>query len=133
MGPSFVIDKFEFLRGGVWHVRPFKGLVTFLVGHSKSGKSTAIEALLYPLGHQQVRLVFRIAGTRWQATRSGPDARARVELKNLDDCSGPGRSYPVSPGKARPVPDGPRPGPGRGHRYRARAFTSAAARSGPGR
>ncbi|MFC6064419.1 hypothetical protein [Streptomyces ochraceiscleroticus] len=44
-----MIEKFEFLRGGAWHVRLFTGLVTFLVGHSKSGKSTAIEALLYPL------------------------------------------------------------------------------------
>ncbi|MEN2424372.1 hypothetical protein AABB02_40510 [Streptomyces rimosus] len=112
MGPSFLIEKFEFLRGGVWHVRPFKGLVTFLVGPSKSGKSTAIEALLYPLGLtnatlmpevrgcQQVRLVFRVAGIRWQATRSGSDARARVELKNLDDGRGSGRSLPVSLGKA---------------------------------
>ncbi|MEU7640781.1 hypothetical protein [Streptomyces sp. NPDC039016] len=97
MGPSFVIEKFEFQRGEIWYARSFKGLVTFLVGHSKAGKSTALEALLYPLGLltatvmpevrdcDQVRLVFRVAGTRWQATRSGSNPRARVSLKNLDD------------------------------------------------
>ncbi|MFD8376084.1 hypothetical protein ACFV2Z_35915 [Streptomyces sp. NPDC059688] len=70
--------------------------MTFLVGHSKAGKSTALEALLYPLGLltatvmpevrscAYVRLIFRVAGTRWQATRSGSNPRARVSLKNLD-------------------------------------------------
>ncbi|WP_395577293.1 hypothetical protein [Streptomyces sp. BK79] len=97
MGPSFVIERLEFQRGDVWYARHFKGLVTFLVGHSKAGKSTALEALLYPLGLMTatimpevrscayVRLVFRIAGTRWQATRSGTNLRARVSLKNLDE------------------------------------------------
>ncbi|MBW1603897.1 hypothetical protein JJV70_17655 [Streptomyces sp. JJ66] len=89
MGPSFVIERLEFQRGDLWYARYFRGLVTFLVGHSKAGKSTALEALLYPLGLltatvmpevrgcQQVRLVFRVAGTRWQATRSGSNPRAR--------------------------------------------------------
>ncbi|MGW0926077.1 hypothetical protein ACWD3J_44705 [Streptomyces sp. NPDC002755] len=97
MGPSFVIERLEFRRGEVWYARHFKGLVTFLVGHSKAGKSTALEALLYPLGLltatvmpevrscQYIRLVFRVAGTRWQATRSGSNPRARVSLKNLDN------------------------------------------------
>jgi hypothetical protein len=92
-----VIERLEFQRGDVWYARHFRGLVTFLVGHSKAGKSTALEALLYPLGLltatvmpevrscAYVRLVFRIAGTRWQATRSGSNPRARVSLKNLDD------------------------------------------------
>lgn len=96
-GPSFVIERLEFQRGDVWYARHFRGLVTFLVGHSKAGKSTALEALLYPSGLltatvmpevrscAYVRLGFRIAGTRWQATRSGSIPRARVSLKNLDD------------------------------------------------
>jgi DNA repair exonuclease SbcCD ATPase subunit len=97
VGPSFVIERLEFQRGDVWYARHFRGLVTFLVGHSKAGKSTALEALLYPSGLltatvmpevrscAYVRLVFRIAGTRRQATRSGSSPRARVSLKNLDD------------------------------------------------
>ncbi|MGW7520424.1 hypothetical protein ACWGJ2_33070 [Streptomyces sp. NPDC054796] len=76
MGPSFVIERLEPQRGGVWRVRFFKGLVTFLVGHSKPAKSTAIETLLYPLrlttatimpevrSCEHIRLVFRVAGTR---------------------------------------------------------------------
>ncbi|MGW0420984.1 hypothetical protein [Streptomyces sp. NPDC003015] len=112
MGPSFTIERLEFQRGGVWHARCFKGLVTFLVGHSKSGKSTAIEALLYPLGLtnatvmpevracQLVRLVFRVAGTRWQATRSGADPRARILLKNLDAPDELEHSLPVTTTKS---------------------------------
>ncbi|MGX1975814.1 hypothetical protein [Streptomyces kronopolitis] len=112
MGPSFVIERLEFQRDGVWYARYFKGLVTFLVGHSKSGKSTAIEALLYPLGLtnatvmpevracQHVRLVFRVSGTRWQATRSGPDPRARVLVKNLDTPDELEHSLPVTTTKA---------------------------------
>ncbi|GAA2381223.1 hypothetical protein GCM10010417_54270 [Streptomyces carpaticus] len=112
MGPSFVIERLEFQRGDVWYARSFKGLVTFLVGHSKAGKSTALEALLYPLGLltatvmpevrgcRQVRLVFRVAGTRWQATRSGSNPRARVSLKNLDDAGETEHLLPVTSAKA---------------------------------
>ncbi|WP_432079351.1 hypothetical protein [Streptomyces sp. YPW6] len=112
MGPSFVIERLEFQRGDVWYARYFRGLVTFLVGHSKAGKSTALEALLYPLGLltatvmpevrgcQQVRLVFRVAGTRWQATRSGSNPRARVSLKNLDDTDEIEHLLPVTSAKA---------------------------------
>ncbi|MFJ5035412.1 hypothetical protein ACIQB5_47070 [Streptomyces sp. NPDC088560] len=112
MGPSFVIERLEFQRGDVWYARYFRGLVTFLVGHSKAGKSTALEALLYPLGLltatvmpevrscQQVRLVFRIAGTRWQATRSGSNPRARVSLKSLDDTGEIEHLLPVTSAKA---------------------------------
>ncbi|WP_032769645.1 hypothetical protein [Streptomyces sp. CNS654] len=112
MGPSLVIERFEFQRGGVWYARYFKGLVTFLVGHSKAGKSTAVEALLYPLGLttatvmpevrscQYLRLVFRVAGVRWQATRSGSDPRARVSLKNLDDPRAIEHSLAVTSSKA---------------------------------
>ncbi|MBF6047993.1 hypothetical protein GO001_22705 [Streptomyces sp. NRRL B-1677] len=112
MGPSFVIERLEFQRGDVWYARHFRGLVTFLVGHSKAGKSTALEALLYPLGLltatvmpevrgcQQVRLVFRVAGTRWQATRSGSNPRARVSLKNLDDTGEIEHLLPVTSAKA---------------------------------
>ncbi|MGA4846664.1 hypothetical protein ACOBQB_10500 [Streptomyces sp. G5(2025)] len=112
MGPSFVIERLEFQRGGVWYARYFKGLVTFLVGHSKAGKSTALEALLYPLGLQTttvmpevrsceyVRLVFRIAGTRWQATRSGPNPRARVSLQILDDTDEIEHLLPVTSTRA---------------------------------
>ncbi|MEU5583049.1 hypothetical protein ABZ791_36250 [Streptomyces huasconensis] len=108
MGPSFVIERLEFQRGDVWYARHFRGLATFLVGHSKAGKSTALEALLYPLGLltatvmpevrscAYVRLVFRIAGTRWQATRSGSNPRARVSLKNLDDKDDIGHLLPVT-------------------------------------
>lgn len=112
MGPSFVIERLEFKRGNVWYARHFRGLVTFLVGHSKAGKSTALEALLYPLGLltatvmpelrscQEVRLVFRVAGTRWQATRSGSNPRARVSLKNLDDADEIEHLLPVTSAKA---------------------------------
>ncbi|GFE27535.1 hypothetical protein [Streptomyces nigrescens] len=112
MGPSFVIERLEFKRNGIWYVRWLKGLVTFLVGHSKSGKSTAIETLLYPLGLkttrvmpearscEQIRLVFRVAGTRWQATRSGADPKARVLLKNLDRPEELEKALPVSSSKA---------------------------------
>jgi hypothetical protein len=112
VGPSFVIERLEFLRGDVWFARYFRGLVTFLVGHSKAGKSTALEALLYPLGLltatvmpevrgcRQVRLVFRVAGTRWQATRSGSNPRARVSLKNLDDADEIEHLLPVTSAKA---------------------------------
>ncbi|MFG2440992.1 hypothetical protein [Streptomyces sp. NPDC048508] len=86
-------------------------MVTFLVGPSKAGKSTALEALLYPLGLtttvmpevracEQIRLVFRVAGTRWRATRSGKESRARVLLENLDAPGELGRSLPVSSTKA---------------------------------
>ncbi len=116
MGPSFVIEKLEFQRGEVWQVRYFKGLVTFLVGHSGAGKSTALEALLYPLGLTtatimpevaacaQIRLTFRVAGTRWQATRSPANAKARVSLKNLDDDTE--HSLPVKSTKAGEVTAG---------------------------
>ncbi|MFH8371374.1 hypothetical protein [Streptomyces sp. NPDC018031] len=112
MGPSFVIERLEFKRNGIWYVRWLKGLVTFLVGHSKSGKSTAIETLLYPLGLksarvmpevrscEQIRLVFRVAGTRWQATRSGSDPKARVLLSNLDRPEELEMALPVSSSKA---------------------------------
>ncbi|MHA4818235.1 hypothetical protein ACXZ65_28200 [Streptomyces aculeolatus] len=111
MGPSFVIERLDFQRDGVWYTRYFKGLVTFLVGHSKSGKSTAIEALLYPLGLtnatvmpevracQLVRLVFRVSGMRWQATRSGADTWARILLKNLDASDKFEHSLPVTTAK----------------------------------
>ncbi|KAF0646861.1 hypothetical protein K701_26550 [Streptomyces fradiae ATCC 10745 = DSM 40063] len=107
-----MIERLEFQRGDVWYARYFRGLVTFLVGHSKAGKSTALEALLYPLGLltatvmpevrgcQQVRLVFRVAGTRWQATRSGSNPRARVSLKNLDDTGEIEHLLPVTSAKA---------------------------------
>ncbi|MGW3291056.1 hypothetical protein ACWDR3_41125 [Streptomyces sp. NPDC001002] len=112
MGPSFVIERLEFQRDGIWYARYFKGLVTFLVGHSQSGKSTAVEVLLYPLGLtnatvmpevracQLIRLVFRVAGVRWQATRSGSDPRARVLVKNLDAPDEPERPLPVNAIKA---------------------------------
>ncbi|WP_435192200.1 hypothetical protein [Streptomyces sp. bgisy126] len=108
MGPSLVVERLEFLRDGVWRVRLFTSLVTFLVGHSKAGKSTAVEALLYPLGLttarimpevrgcQEIRLTFRVAGTRWQASRRGAEPQARVLIKNLDDEKDIGRPLPVS-------------------------------------
>ncbi|MFD3997118.1 hypothetical protein [Streptomyces sp. NPDC058583] len=82
--------------------------MTFLVGHSNAGKSTAIETLLYPLGLttarimpevrscQEIRLTFRVAGTRWQATRKGAEAQARVLIRNLDDEKDIGRPLPVT-------------------------------------
>ncbi|WP_178379079.1 hypothetical protein [Streptomyces sp. NBRC 110465] len=118
MGPSVVVEKLEFQRDEVWRVQYFRGLVTFLVGHSGAGKSTALEALLYPLGLitatvmptvaacQQVRLTFRVAGTRWQATRSGSNPRARVSLKNLDDADEMEHSLPVKGTKAGEVTAG---------------------------
>ncbi|MFD8916078.1 hypothetical protein [Streptomyces sp. NPDC059575] len=118
MGPSFVIEKLEFQRDQVWQVRYFKGLMTFLVGHSGAGKSTALEALLYPLGLTtatimpevaactQIRLTFRIAGTRWQATRSPANPKARVSLKNLDDDTEIEHSLPVKSTKAGEVTAG---------------------------
>jgi DNA repair exonuclease SbcCD ATPase subunit len=116
VGPSFVIEKLEFQRGDVWLARFIRGLATFLVGHSGAGKSTALEALLYPLGLttatimpevgacQQIRLTFRVAGTRWQATRSGSNPRARVSVRNLDDDTE--RSLPVRSAKAGEVTAG---------------------------
>ncbi|CDR06935.1 predicted protein [Streptomyces iranensis] len=76
-----MIERLEFQRGGVWYARYFKGLVTFLVGHSKSEKSTAIEVLLYPLGLttatvmpevrscQYIRLVFRVFSVKSSVLR----------------------------------------------------------------
>lgn len=118
MGPFFVIERLEFQRGETWYVRRFQGLVTFLVGASKAGKSTALEALLYPLGLttatvmpevrgcRYIRLVFRVAGTRWQATRSGASSRGRVSLKNLDDDSEIEHLLPVSSAKPGEVTAG---------------------------
>ncbi|MGW4049520.1 hypothetical protein ACWENA_01690 [Streptomyces sp. NPDC004779] len=108
MGPSLVVERLEFLRDGIWRVRIFTSLVTFLVGHSNAGKSTAIEALLYPLGLrtarimpevrgcQMIRLTFRVAGVRWQATRKGAEPLARVLIRNLDDAKDKGRPLPVT-------------------------------------
>ncbi|WP_159107526.1 P-loop NTPase family protein [Streptomyces rubrogriseus] len=116
MGPSFVIEKLEFQRGDVWLARFIRGLVTFLVGHSGAGKSTALEALLYPLGLttatimpevgtcRQIRLTFRVGGTRWQATRSGSNPRARVSVRNLDEDVE--HSLPVRSAKAGEVTAG---------------------------
>ncbi|MFJ5850784.1 hypothetical protein [Streptomyces sp. NPDC092903] len=118
MGPSIVIEKLEFQRDEGWQVQYFRGLVTFLVGHSGAGKSTALEALLYALGLttakimptvaacHQVRLTFRVAGTRWQATRSGSNPRGRVSLRNLDDDAEVEHSLPVKSTKAGEVTAG---------------------------
>jgi hypothetical protein len=113
VGPSCFIERYEFQRDGQWYRREFKGLVTFLVGSSgdKTGKSTALEALLYALGLTTatampevrqctlVRAVVRIAGTRWQITRSGSTSRGLAEIKNLDDPADPVRAFPVSASK----------------------------------
>ncbi|MFE5958077.1 hypothetical protein [Streptomyces rubiginosohelvolus] len=112
------MEKLEFQRDEVWHVQYLRGLVTFMVGHSGAGKSTALEALLYALGLttatimpevaacHQVRLTFRVAGTRWQATRSSSNPRARVSLKNLDDEDEIEHSLPVKSTKAGEVSAG---------------------------
>ncbi|MGW8569814.1 hypothetical protein [Streptomyces niveus] len=112
MGPSFVIERFEFLYKNQWRFRAYTGLVTFLTGPSDSGKSTGAESLLYALGLTRgtvmpevrtcdvVRLVFRVAGTRWQASRSGRSSGGQVIFQNLTDPRDPERSLPVHASKA---------------------------------
>ncbi|MFF8572714.1 hypothetical protein ACF07F_35280 [Streptomyces sp. NPDC015237] len=112
MGPSFVIERFEFLYKKQWRCRTFKGLVTFLTGPAGSGKSTGAESLLYALGLTKgtvmpevrqcdvIRLLFRVAGTRWQASRSGRSSGGQVIFQNLSHSTDPERSFPVQASKA---------------------------------
>ncbi|MFE2038603.1 hypothetical protein ACFXBB_36355 [Streptomyces scopuliridis] len=112
MGPSFVIERFEFFYKNEWRFRAFKGLVTFLTGPAGSGKSSGAESLLYALGLTKstvmpevrrcdvVRLVFRVAGTRWQASRSGRSSGGQVIFENLSSSTEPDRSFPVQAAKA---------------------------------
>ncbi|MEV5513877.1 hypothetical protein AB0L50_13250 [Streptomyces flaveolus] len=115
MGPSFVIERCEFLYKQQWRHRTFKGLVTFLTGPAGSGKSTGAESLLYALGLTRgtvmpevrqcdlIRLVFRVAGTRWRASRSGRSPGGQVIFNNLSDSAEPERSFPVQASKAGEV------------------------------
>ncbi|MEV7282974.1 hypothetical protein AB0O01_00115 [Streptomyces sp. NPDC093252] len=94
---SFIIERHEFEVQGSWVGQVFSGVVTLLVGCSGSGKSTGFESLLYPLGLNsgkimhavrsctQVRLVFRVGGTRWQATRPAAHRGGHVSFENLSD------------------------------------------------
>jgi energy-coupling factor transporter ATP-binding protein EcfA2 len=77
VGPSFVIERFEFLYKNEWRFRAFKGLVTFLTGPAGSGKSTGAESLLYALG--LTKIVSYVVITSWAVHGAG-----YVEL----DCSG---------------------------------------------
>ncbi|WP_055558240.1 hypothetical protein [Streptomyces sp. NBRC 110028] len=118
MGPSFVLERFEFLYKNEWRYRAFKGLVTFLTGPAGSGKSTGAESLLYALGLTKsrvmpevrqcdvVRLVFRVAGTRWQASRSGRSSGGQVIFQDLSSSAEPERSFPVQVSKAGEVSAG---------------------------
>ncbi|MFD5025105.1 hypothetical protein [Streptomyces sp. NPDC058373] len=94
---SFIIERHEFQVQGNWVGQVFTGVVTLLVGCSGSGKSTGFESLLYPLGLNsgkimhavrsctQVRLVFRVGDTRWQATRPAVHRGGYVSFENLSD------------------------------------------------
>lgn len=118
MGPSFVIERCEYLYKNQWRYRPFKGLVTFLTGPAGSGKSSGVESLLYPLGStgarvmpevrqcETVRLVFRVSGTRWQASRSGRSTGGQVTFKNLSDAAEPVQVFPVQAAKPGEVSAG---------------------------
>ncbi|MGW6214991.1 hypothetical protein [Streptomyces sp. NPDC055109] len=114
MGPRFVIEQFRFRRQGQWFYREF-GQLAFLVGPTRSGKSTALEALLHALFLSsatvmpQVRecellqVVFRVGEVRWQATRSARTSRGLVSFKNLSDPSAAERVFPVATRKAGEV------------------------------
>ncbi|MFI1585640.1 hypothetical protein [Embleya sp. NPDC020630] len=111
MSPSFIVERFDFERRGERRRREFKGLVTLLAGPNKIGKSTALEPLLYALGLtvctlmpqvrqcDLIRLVFRVGGTRWEATRSLRSGRAKVTFENLSDRSEAIRTFAVKPSK----------------------------------
>ncbi|NEB79540.1 hypothetical protein G3I40_30620 [Streptomyces sp. SID14478] len=117
MGPRFVIEQFRFRRQGQWFYREF-GQLAFLVGPTRSGKSTALEALLHSLFLSsatvmpQVRkcellqVVFRVGDVRWQATRSGRTTRGLVSFKNLSDVSAAERVFPVATRKVGEVSAG---------------------------
>lgn len=107
VGPRLVIEQFRFRRQGQWFCWEF-GLLTFLVGPTRSGKSTALEALLHSLflssatvmpqvrKCDQLQVVFRVGGVRWQATRSGRTSRGLVTFTNLSDASAAERVFPVT-------------------------------------
>ncbi|MGI5461226.1 hypothetical protein ACQEWB_50395 [Streptomyces sp. CA-249302] len=94
---SFRIERHEFQVQDSWVGQAFTSVVTLFVGCSGSGKSTGFESLLYPLGLNsgkimhavrsctQVRLVFRVGDTRWQATRPAVHRGGSVCFENLSD------------------------------------------------
>ncbi|WP_406490460.1 hypothetical protein OHB06_51825 [Streptomyces sp. NBC_01604] len=108
---SFIIERHEFQVQGDWVGQAFTSVVTLLVGCSGSGKSTGFESLLYPLGLNsgkimhavrsctQVRLVFRVGDTRWQATRSAVHRGGYVSFDNLSDPAVGSVRRPVARGR----------------------------------
>ena len=112
MSRSWSLESLQFKVGGEWRSVRFPAALTVLRGETRSGKSTFVECVPYALGLasqltsavaacDEIRLVVRIEGVRWQITRSAGNPRAAISHLDLSTNRGTEVLYPVTAEEGR--------------------------------